>query len=358
MPYTENACEYNQLFQDCDIITTQIKTNYSTIAVTVIDEALVEYIVPVVQKTFYTNLKDRRDARIYNIGGLGQQTGIYFTLGNLYDYSLGTVTGTYVLNGNLPPYGQIGNFIFVNLGWFRIDNIIYDESVNAYVLVLDSSYTGSDAAVQVSAVYNLEPYNIFEFVIDMSSYQDKKIQVNITQTDDDVSFPQQVYLSEVIEVATVHEGTICIDYYNDNNTDIFYATGIKNRIRMPIESMSGTVIDDTDSERTDINTYLISAEGYESDVVSFNLMPKQMMRKVVQSLSHKFVFLNDVQYVKEESPDVVGLLGTNLYRINASMTKSNAVYTSRGIGQEFAPGTLEVASLLRLSSEGYLKIKK
>ena len=78
----------------------------------------------------------------------------------------------------------------------------------------------------------------------------------------------------------------------------------------------------------------------------------------MQALSHKFVFLNEVQYVKEESPEVTGFSGSNLYRINAPMTKSNAVYTSRGIGQEFITGSFEIPNLLKVESEGFLKIKK
>jgi hypothetical protein len=358
LPYVENACVYNQLFQDCDDITTQIKSNYSSIVATVIDEALVETQVTVTQKTFYTNLKDKRDARIYNVGGEGEFTGIYFRSGNLYNFDGSGITGTYNLNGALPAWGVIGNYIFYNNAWLLISNIIYDDSIASYVLIINTPYTGADVPIIVSSIYSLEPYNIFEFDVDMSLFSNKKIQVNITQTDDDVSFPQVVFLSEVIDVATVHEGTVCIDYYNDNNTDIFYATGIQNKIRMPIEYFGGTVIDETTAERTDINTYLISAEGYESDTIAFKLMPKQMMRKVVQALAHKFVFLNEVQYVKEDSPEISGLIGTNLYRINAPMTKSNAVYTSKGTGEFFNAGSYEIPSLLEISSEGFLKIKK
>jgi hypothetical protein len=81
-----------------------------------------------------------------------------------------------------------------------------------------------------------------------------------------------------------------------------------------------------------------------------------MMRKVVQALSHKFVFLNDVQYVKEESPEITPLIGTNQYRVTARMTKANAVYTSKGRGEVFNAGTFEVPSLLETESDGYLKI--
>jgi hypothetical protein len=86
-------------------------------------------------------------------------------------------------------------------------------------------------------------------------------------------------------------------------------------------------------------------------------MPKQIMRKVIQALSHKFVFLNEVQYVKEESPEITPLIGSNLYRVNAQMTKSNAVYTAQGKNETFSLGAFEVPSLLEIETEGYLKIK-
>lgn len=357
LPFTENACEYNQLFQDCDIITTQIKSNYKNIVVTVIDENEVETNISVTQKSNYINLKDSREARVYNLANLGVQTGMYFTSGSTYDYYTGDVTGSYSLNGNLPAWGVIGNYVFYDSAWFQISNIIYDDSKSAYVLVLDVNYTGAEQSLRVNSLYNLEDYNIYEFDIDMFDFTDKKIQVNITETDDNVSFPAEVYLSEVLDIAETQEGTLSIEYYNDNNTDIFYATGIKNKIRIPIEYFAGGYSDNVESERTDSNTYLINSEAYENDLIAFKLMPKQMMRKVVQSLSHRFVFLNDVQYIKEDSPEIVPLIGSNLYRLNAQMTKSNAVYTSKGKSENFSVGAFEVPSLLEIESEGYLKIK-
>lgn len=357
IPFTENACVYNQLFQNCDTITTQIKSNYKNIVVTVINEELVETDITVTKKSNYIDLKDSRDSRVYDLGGLGVQTGIYFTSGSTYDYFTGAVTGTYSLNGNLPAWGVIGNYVFYNSGWFQISNIVYDNSKSSYVLILDVAYTGTEQSVIVSSVYSLESYDIYEFDIDMSIFSNQKIQVNISQTDDNSSFPTEVYLSEVLDISETQESTISIEYYNENNTDIFYATGIKNKIRIPIEYFAGGYSDNVESERTDSNTYLINSEAYENDLIAFKLMPKQMMRKVVQSLSHKFVFLNDVQYIKEDSPEIVPLIGSNLYRLNAQMTKSNAVYTSKGKSENFSVGAFEVPSLLEIESEGYLKIK-
>ena len=360
LPYTQNARLYNQLFKNSDtVITTQLKTNYENVVATVVDEQLIEHDIEVVKVVNYSNLKDRRDAIIYPIDNANSQVGLYFNgVDNIYDYFSGAITGNVDLNGALPLWGLVGNFVFVNNAWFEISNVIFDESVSSYVIVITTTYVGLPSVVEVSSIYNLEPYNIHEFNIDFSIFTNQKVQVNITQTDTNTSFPEVVYLSEIIEVAESYSDTLFMEYYNDKNTDIFYATGIKNKIHIPIEFFSGGILGETTTERTDINTFLIDAEGYENDLIAFKLMPKQMMRKVIQGLSHKFVFLNGVQYVKEESPEVVPVIGTNLYRVNAEMTKSNAVYTSRGLVGDISLTPLEIPNLLRTSSGGFLKIKK
>ena len=360
LPYTQNARLYNQLFKNSDtVITTQLKTNYENVVATVVDEELIEHDIEVVKVVNYSNLKDRRDAIIYPIDNANNQVGLYFNgVDNIYDYFSGAITGNVDLNGALPLWGLVGNFVFVNNAWFEISNVIFDESVSSYVIVITTTYVGLPSVVEVSSIYNLEPYNIHEFNIDFSLFTNQKVQVNITQTDTNTSFPDVVYLSEIIEVAESYSDTLFMEYYNDKNTDIFYATGIKNKIHIPIEFFSGGILGETTTERTDINTFLIDAEGYENDLIAFKLMPKQMMRKVIQGLSHKFVFLNGVQYVKEESPEVVPVIGTNLYRVNAEMTKSNAVYTSRGLVGDISLTPLEIPNLLRTSSGGFLKIKK
>ena len=358
LPYTENSRLYNQLFKNSDrAIRTQLKTNYQNIVATVVDEELVEHDIEVIKVVDYSDIKDRRDAMIYNIGNLGEQLGIYFTGGNTYDYYTGADIGDYVLNGNLPLWGEVGNYVFVNGAWYQIADVIFDDSKQAYVLVINTVYTGSEVSVEVSSIYNLEPYNIHEFNIDFSLFPNQKIQVNITQTDSDSAFPEVVYLSEIIEVAEYHEDSLSIEFYNENNTDIFYATGIKNQIYIPIEYFQGNSNGTVNAEKTDIDTFLVDAEAYETDLIAFKLMPKQIMRKVIQALTHKFVFLNGVQYVKEELAEITGVIGTNLYRVNAEMTKSNAVYTSRGTNNtSLTP--LEIPAILKASSNGFIKTKK
>jgi len=357
LPYTQNNQSYNQLFQNCDVITTQVKTNYKNVVATVIDCQGNEFNIPVEKKSDNTDLKDKRTAFIYNLNNEGLQSGIYFTSGDIYEYGTFNITGSYSLNGNLPAWGVIGNFVFILGGWYQITNIVYDSSKSAYVLVIDLPYTEEETSLVVSSIYNLEQYDIYEFTISMINFYDRKIQVNITQTDDNESFIPVIYLSEIIDVRELQKDTLLIEYYNEENTDIFYATGIKNKIRVPIEFFSGGYSDETTSESTDTETYLINSENYETDLIAFKLTPKEIMRKIVQALSHKFVFLNEVQYVKSDSPEVNHLIGSNLYRINAQMTKANAVYTSNGIGQVFNIGSTDSPALIDKNSNGYLKVK-
>ena len=349
--YTVNSRIVNQLFQECDNITTQIKTNYENINVTVIKEDLTETNIPVNKKSNNIGLKNKRDATKYSLGN--NQTGIFFTSGNTYDYYTDVINGTYALNGGLPIWGTIGNYMFISGVWYQITDIIYDEQKNSEVLVINDNYTGVDVSVIVGAVYNLQEYEVYEFTINMGDYSNQKIQINITETDS--IFDEVIFLSEIIEIKERHPKTVEIKYFNDTNTDIFYSTGIENKIRIPIEYVEGGVEDETDSEKTDVNVYLINAEVYENDTFHFNLLSKQLMRKVVQALSHKFVTIDEVSYVKESSPSITPLIGTNLYRLSAIMAKSENVYTNKGTGTELEIGTIEVPKLLEQTSGGFIK---
>ena len=352
-PYTQNPRYVNQLFQGCDSITTQIKSNYDSIVVTIVEEDGTETLIPIDKKSENLNLQDKRDAIKYDL--TNGQTGIYFTSGQIYDYDTGIPTGSYALNGGLPDWGYEGNFVFLDAAWFEIVDIIFDDSKGSEVLVINATYTGSDVSVIVSSVYDLFNYEVYEFNIDMGVYEDKLIQVNITETSTD--YDDAIFLSEIIQVKEEHPNTIEIRYYNDTNTDIFYDTGIEFLIRTPLEYIEGGYNDETTSEGTDNTTYLLNAELYELDTFHFNLMTKQLMRKNNQAVSHKFVFMNGIQYVKNDAMENVLAIGTNLYRSSVRMSKAENVYTSEGVVSGFNLSTLEVPALLEQTNQGYIKIK-
>jgi hypothetical protein len=82
------------------------------------------------------------------------------------------------------------------------------------------------------------------------------------------------------------------------------------------------------------------------------------MRKLNQAVSHKFVFMNEVQYVKKEAIENTLAIGTNLFRTSVRMGKAENVYTSEGTVGGFTVTTLEVPALLESTSGGYIKISE
>ena len=343
-----------QLFQTADVITTQFKSNYETNTAKVIRENGSEVSVPVIQKSNYIGNRDSRDARKYDLGG--GKTGIYFTTGNIYNFDTGFPTGeTHYLNGGLPIWAKSGNYVKVDTEWFLIEDILFDESKNAEIIVISSNYSGVDVAVIAGTIYNIFDYEIYEFTIDMVDYIGETIQVAIQAEDD--NFTTINLLSEDISVEVKHEDVKCIEYWNDDNTDVFYATGIKHKIRVPYFKRKGDVEESSEVHKTDTNSVLLSSELYEVDEFVFEPVTKEIWRKLMISLSCKNVVIDGVSYVKTGSFDNEGPLeDTNLYVLTAKMLKSGSVFSSQASGTvDFNTTNLEVPGLIEVGSGGFLK---
>lgn len=335
-----------QQFQSCDIIRTQFKSNYGNISATVIEEDGTETALTIEQMTNNIGLKDKRDAIKYNLGS--GKTGIYFTSGNIYDFDTGFDTGEdYALHGSLPVWGIIGNYIQTDQGWFLIEEVYYDETKNAEVLVLASSFTGFDTMIQVASIYNSFNYEVYEFEIDMVNFLNKNIQVRINNDDD--NFENIMHLSEVLNIKIKQENTVEIRYRNTKNTAIFYATGIEHKMRLPIFSINGKVDDDSESYKTDTTAILLNSEVHELDEFTFEPVTKGIMMKLVQALSHDTVKIDGLSYVKNDSINVGDVLDdTNLYIVKATMIKAGEVFNSQ-VGDdnsEFSNESIEIPGIV------------
>lgn len=343
-----------QLFQTADVITTQFKSNYETNTAKVIRANGDEVAVPVVKKSNYIGNKDSRDARKYDLGS--GKTGIYFTSGNIYDYTTGFPTGeTHYLNGGLPIWAKSGGYVKVDTEWFLIEDVLFDESKNAEIMVISSSYSGADVSVIAGTIYNIFDYEIYEFTIDMVDYIDEVIRVSIIAEDD--NFTTITLLSEDINVQVNHEFTKAIEYWNEDNNDVFYATGIKHKIRLPYHKRSGDVDESSEVHKTDVSSVLLSSELYEVDEFKFEPVTKEIWRKLMIALSCKNVLIDGVGYVKNNGFDTEGPLeDTNLYVLTAKMIKTGNVFTSEISGSvDFNSTNIEVPGLIDIGSGGFLK---
>jgi hypothetical protein len=340
-----------QQFQSADVITTQFKSNYSSNVASVEKENGAIINVPIVKKTNNIGIKDKRDARKYNVGG--GKTGVYFVSGNRYDYDTNVVIGPNELNGLLPEWAQIGNYFEISSIWYLIENIVFDDTKNAYVIVFTNTYDGNDVNVIVSSIYNRFNYEVYEYSIDMVDYIDQKFRVKLVSSDP--NFRTITHLSEVIWCKVKHENVLEIRYRNTTNTDIMYSTGIVHKIRIPYLKISGKLDESSEVHKTDTDAILLNSDMYEVDDFLFEPVTKEIWRKIMIALSHEIVLINGVGYVKNGSFNTEGPLEqSNLYVLTATMIKTGNVYNSQTGGNlDFNGSEVEVPGLISTES-GYV----
>ncbi len=314
-----------QLWQTSDVVPTQFKSNYATLSAKVIKPDLSEDVVTIVKKSNFIGLKDKRDAFKYNLGN--GKTGIYFLSGDIYDYNTNVVIEPYALNGFLPNWGVAGNYVSIGSAFFLIEEIIFDEARNAKVLVIQNIYTGNDAAIVVGSIYNLQNYEVYEFEVDMLDYLGMDIRVKIEMTDP--NFQAKSWLSEIGRVAVRHQNTVEIRYFNTSNTDIYYTSGIEFKIRQLLIDKAGYFKDESEINPTDTNVVLVDAKVYEGDEFRFEPETKQIAQKLVRALSHQYVFMDEVGYVKDGEMDSEKQNLSNAYVCTQRMLKSGNSYTSQ-----------------------------
>ena len=325
LPYKK----FKQLYQTCDIEPTQFKSNYNMNKASVIDcngNDLED--LHLFQRSNNLRLKDLRDARKFNLGS--GKTGVYFVTGNIYDYDTNIDTGNdYSLFGGLPEWGRINNWIRLEGSWFKIEGIIYSEEKNSKVLVIDTPYVGPERIIRVASIFNRENYEVFEFFVDMSLYEDRNIHIILEAKND--SFPNESHLSEAINVKEVQENTVCIRYKNDTNTDVFYSTGISFTLRTLYERIEAKPSQDSETHITDNSAVLTNSLSQQQDTFVLSPMPTEMMRKHIIALGHRIIDINGIGYVKNDNIETDGPLDdTNLYEVKANMIKSGKSFNAIG----------------------------
>ncbi|GIZ08381.1 hypothetical protein [Flavobacterium sp. UMI-01] len=333
-----------QRFKSANVITTQFKSNYETNTVTIIKEDGTAVNVPVVKKSNNIGVRDKRDAFKYSLGN--GKVGIYFIEGNIYDYETNAITGTHTLNGTLPEWAIAGGYVNIGSAWFTIDEIYYDETKGADVIVYAENYSGAEISVVVGSIYNTFNFEIYEFVIDMVDYLNQKIQVKIENTD--AVFEPVTHLSEKLEIAVNFPKNVEIYYWNDDNTDVFYATGIRHLINVALTKEEGVVDEESEAYKTDTTAILLSAQLHKMKKFTFEPQSEGIWWKMMVALSHKNVFINGVQYVKNGNFETEGALDdSNLYVLKATMLKTGIVYNAdSATGDDFNTSSIEIPGLI------------
>ena len=325
--YVEHAYPYYHKFQTCDMIVTQFLSNYESLSANVIKEDGTKDAMMIVQRSQNLGATDKRDARYYKIET--GKTGVYYTTGKIYDYTTGNWDGetTYELYGDLPNYGAIGNYIYLDsIGWYEIIDIIYDDDKDADVLVIEYTYEGAEDDIIVSSLYNRKNYEVYEFSTDMSNYDGEEIQIEILMLDS--SFENRNFKSEKILVQEVWNDTLELKWFNPTDTFIYYSTGLINKARVDFQSFLASTDSELDIHKTDTTTILISSESYETMTLESDYVTTGIKRQLDLAFIHKELYINGVKYVLNSSPESEPIKFTNQHILTYNLTKTGNVFNS------------------------------
>ena len=211
------------VYKPCDTITLQFKSNYDDPKVYIrFEDGSADQLLTLTKQTLNLNKFQYLDTWYYEYAP--GKLGLYFLSGDTYDET-GLPNGTFNLNGNLPDFAIIGQIITIDvLGTFIIQDVAFDSTIQRKVIVIDYTYVGLPTQTRVKSIYDILPYEIYEFTIDWSVYGIGLYDILISN-EDSINGTVQ-HLSENIAIQDVIEKHLSIRYYNKNNRDIFYKFGI------------------------------------------------------------------------------------------------------------------------------------
>ena len=316
----DNAYKYKQKFKPINVVKTQFLSNYTNISANVIKEDGTKDSLVIDKKINFLDIKDKRDARIYSISST--ETGLYYTSGNTYDYATGVDNGDYALNGALPDYGVIGNYVmFLADGWFLIKDIIYNEALNADVLVLDMHYVGPDVIRVVSAKYNQCNFNVYEFTVDFSKYNNSEVQIEILQSAPTLGFNDYNYLSEVLEVKDYYPSCVEIKWVNEEDTLIFYSTGIHNVGNFEFLTFNLGKDSSLEIHKTPYSAVVIDSSNYELRELTIDEVSTEIANQLIQASLHKNLCINGIRYISHSEPEISVVDFTNIHQVKLTLLR-------------------------------------
>lgn len=294
-------------------ITTQFKTSHSNVALKTTDADGNTTIPTLIKVVTNIGLKDRRDCRFF--GASENTIGVYFDAGNTYDPITFAITGTYAQpNGILPFFIDQGVFINVaGLGFKEVVAIEFDSTRMVWYAVVDGSVTGADVSAICATTFNAQPYDVYEFTIDMSTFLNKQFKIEITTS-------LVTWRSEVIQVTTLVPGLVIQYQHSQNAANMVYATGISNLLRLPQADMPKLQVEtDISVYKSDEAPIQLDAKLYKEFEIRAELLTTAMAFKLSIALTHNIVTINGLSMTIKEISQFEVIEGTNLYNVRIVM---------------------------------------
>lgn len=343
---TSPANTFIQLAQTCDNRKTQVLTSYDNLEVyakTINDNTTTEIVATKIVNNI--SLEDKRDCIYFTYN---DRLAILYTTGNIYAYGTTTILNTYSLNGNLPEYEEVGTWLETDYGVYHIENIAILDNGNKILLMNVNVLIPTQVNGQVQVIYNRETYNIWEFDIDFSLFENKTITIGVRayQTITDINFPDKIKVSEKIQVKQRWERSKEITWSNSKNTDIYFYSGIQMQNRLNFVDINTQIQDgNVEVEKTDSEVISIDASNYNSVELEILYLSTGIIRKILLALKHDNLTIEKVPYTLVESPEITRLGKSNFYNLKAKLTEAGDVWNQGTANTQVIYSNVEMIGL-------------
>ncbi len=331
------------IFKTDDFLSFQFRSNYDINKILVLQcEEVVQTITPF-KKTSNLNRKDIRDMIAYT-GPDGLLRLYNDNSGNIYDESSPGVydaIGNNSLDGTLIVYQDIGKFIdIVGIGLAAITEIEDVPNQGQTLKVSVASNLPLPETLKVVTNYSLLNYDVYEFFVSMSALNGisqlgiamgSEAEYNPTNPIDNLVFISEPFLVDDVDTNEYFKFT----WSNSENNQIIWQTGIEcfayfkkqyNPIFEPLDS--------NEIYTTDISKTMLEGEVYETYIFVLDAVPTNVARQLLYITSSDNLVIDGLNYVKEDTPEIVGLVGSNLYTVSMKLTLADNYNSNSESGTE------------------------
>jgi len=340
-------------FTDQDVVKTQFKTNYETQEVEIYNcTTKTTDIATVIPVTDNLNKVDKRDANGYIFTDGTNRYGFYFQTGNTYedDAPVNTISGTYQLFGGLPSWCKIGAYFSVDNGAYaKIDDIVFVDEIQSYVIVSNISYVGVTFILRAN--YNVFNWDAFEFDINMSAYLNQEIQVTIKLTDSNPDFDNVTFISEKVQVYSDLSDFVTIKAKNTTNNDVVYATGIEHLSRLEFDLYGLADESELEIEKGDDTVYQLNTYSYSKKKLSLTRLSTMVARSIRQQLSLNNVVIDGIDCKIEEIGEPTRIGVTNVYKMEITLYQVENKLRADTVDTEIDLDIVDVPALVKGNDE-------
>ena len=206
------------------------------------------------------------------------------------------------------------------IGEVKISSIGYSDTYESFILEFDIAYSGIPVERKISALYNLNPYEVYEFTTDMSTTPDSfNLVIECGVDANNIKFS---YISETIKIVEDENFLLRFDYWSDENKGgMVYQTEIKNKIRLK-GRMKYVGDQKTEGYDGDKEYFITDNVVYNSYELTIDRLSSAMAHKMRLISGHSELYINGIKSKLAEEPEVSGDENNNFKTFKAVFKQS------------------------------------